>query len=140
VKKLPHKFVEFIPEVIEDSVLYVSVQYGTALHRCCCGCGREIVTPFTPSDWKMIFDGETISLSPSIGNWNSPCRSHYWIRHNRVEWTEDWTKEQVEAVTAKEQEEKRGLYHKCPPINPSKGSKEKSKPWQGLRGWLNRWR
>jgi len=139
VKKLQHKFVEFIPEVIEDAVLYVSVHYGTAVHRCCCGCGREIVTPFTPSDWKMIFDGATVSLSPSIGNWKSPCRSHYWIRHDHVEWAEDWTDGQNKTATAKQQKEKRGLYNKRQAKNPSKGSKEKSKPRHGLRGWLKRW-
>jgi len=140
VKKLPHKFVEFIPEVIEDAVLYVSVHYGTAVHRCCCGCGREIVTPFTRSDWKMIFDGETISLSPSIGNWNSPCRSHYWIRHNRVEWAEDWTEGQIDVATEKQQKGKGDFYHKRPPKNLSHSSKEKSKPRPGLWEWLKRWR
>ena len=84
--KLSHKFVEFVPNVLEKGVLYVSVTYGTASHLCCCGCGREVVTPITPTGWKLIFDGETVSLDPSIGNWNFPCRSHYWISNNRVEW------------------------------------------------------
>src|SRR5437899_984797 len=91
VTKLRHKFVEFVPDTLEAGVLYVSVAHGTAVHRCCCGCGREVVTPLTPTDWKVIFDGDTVSLYPSIGNWNFPCRSHYWITHNRVEWAEDWS-------------------------------------------------
>ena len=33
-----------------------------------------------------MFDGRTISLNPSIGNWSYPCRSHYWIKGNRVVW------------------------------------------------------
>src|ERR1039458_6166357 len=90
--KLSHKFVEFVPNVLEKGVLYVSITYGTASHLCCCGCGREVVTPITPTGWKLIFDGETVSLHPSIGNWNFPCRSHYWISNNRVEWAEDWMK------------------------------------------------
>jgi hypothetical protein len=42
------------------------------------------VTPFTPTDWRMTFDGESVSLDPSVGNWNQKCRSHYVIRRNRV--------------------------------------------------------
>jgi hypothetical protein len=102
--------VDCIPEVLEDNVLYVSLKYGTAVHRCCCGCGREVVTPLTPTDWKVIFDGETVSLYPSIGNWKFPCRSHYWIRNNGVEWAEDWPEWKVEAVAAKDQREKDWFY------------------------------
>jgi len=102
VKKLSHKFVEFIPDVLEGDVIYVSLTYGTVSHRCCCGCGREVVTPLTPNDWKLIFDGETISLYPSIGNWNFACRSHYWIRNNRVEWAGDWTEYKIKAALVEE--------------------------------------
>jgi hypothetical protein len=43
------------------------------------------VTPFSPKDWKLIFYGESVSLYPSIGNWNFPCKSHYWITKNSIE-------------------------------------------------------
>lgn len=110
MKRLTHSFVDCIPETFEDAVLFVSVRYGTAVHRCCCGCGREVVTPLTPTDWKLTFDGETVSLHPSIGNWNFPCRSHYWIRNNRVEWAEDWPEWKVEAAEADDQQEKDAFY------------------------------
>jgi len=105
-----HRFVEFVPEVLENSVLYVSLAYGTVSHRCACGCGREVVTPLTPTDWKLIFDGETVSLYPSIGNWNFPCRSHYWIRNNRVEWAEDWSECQVDGTLARDRALKESYY------------------------------
>lgn len=108
--RLSHKFVELIPEVLDEGVLYVSLTYGTASHRCCCGCGREVVTPLTPTDWKLIFDGETASLYPSIGNWNFPCRSHYWIWHNRVEWAEDWSQWRIDAADAKDRAQKSKYY------------------------------
>jgi hypothetical protein len=60
-------------------VLYVSPGYATVTHLCCCGCGAEVVTPLSPTDWKLTFDGVAISLSPSVGNWSLPCRSHYFI-------------------------------------------------------------
>ena len=84
--RLAPQFVEAIPENLEFGVLYVSMTYATAIHQCACGCGREVVTPFSPTDWKLSFDGENVTLEPSIGNWNFPCRSHYWIRGGKVRW------------------------------------------------------
>lgn len=91
-----HKFVHYVPERLDDGVVYVSIEYATAVHRCLCGCGEEIVTPLTPTDWELSFDGETVSLDPSIGNWNLPCRSHYWIKKNRVRWAEKWSQYEID--------------------------------------------
>lgn len=95
--RLTHTFVEFIPEVLREGVLYVSVAYGTAVHKCCCGCGRRVVTPITPTDWKLTFDGKSVSLYPSIGNWAFPCQAHYWITNNRVRWAPRWTRDEIAA-------------------------------------------
>lgn len=97
---LQHEFVEHIPNEVKPGVLYVSIPYATVVHKCCCGCGSEVVTPLSPTDWKLIFDGETVSLYPSVGNWSFACRSHYWIRHNRVKWASQWSQEQIEAGRA----------------------------------------
>ena len=70
--------------MIEEGILYISVEYCTAIHKCVCGCGNEVVTPLSPTDWEIIFDGKTVSLDPSIGNWNFDCKSHYWIIKNRI--------------------------------------------------------
>lgn len=86
INSLRHEFVEYLPDVIDEGVLYVSIAFCTVIHRCGCGCGSEVATPLDPSGWKVTFDGETISLSPSIGNWSLACQSHYWIRNNRVRW------------------------------------------------------
>jgi len=94
---LKHEFVEFIPERLNDGTIYVSVKFATVAHKCCCGCGHEVITPLSPTDWKMTFDGETVSLSPSIGNWSFECRSHYWITRNRVEWSWQWSQEKIDA-------------------------------------------
>jgi hypothetical protein len=40
-----HRFVEYIPEQLEERTIYISIRFATAVHRCCCGCGREVVTP-----------------------------------------------------------------------------------------------
>ncbi len=94
---LSHEFVEFIPNELKERTLYISYTYCTVLHKCCCGCGREVVTPLSPTDWKIIFDGKTVSLYPSIGSWNLPCQSHYFITSNRVVWAPRWSREEIEA-------------------------------------------
>ncbi len=83
LKVIP-KFVEFIPKEIDEGILYVSMEYGTAIHKCCCGCGEKVVTPITPTDWKLTYDGENISLNPSVGSFNLPCKSHYFIQNNNI--------------------------------------------------------
>lgn len=110
--RLLHKFVKNIPDTIENGMVYVSVDYSTAIHKCCCGCGNEIVTPISPTDWKLSFDGETISLYPSIGNWSLPCQSHYWITNNEVEWAPKWTKRQIERGRIEEKQDKEKFYGK----------------------------
>jgi hypothetical protein len=83
---LSHEFVEFIPSELKEGTLYISIPYATAVHLCACGCGIKVVTPISPPEWQLLWDGDTVSLRPSIGNWQFPCRSHYWITRNRVEW------------------------------------------------------
>lgn len=110
--KLYHKFIKNIPEHVEEGVIYISLDYSTAIHKCCCGCGKEVVTPFSPTDWKLIFDGETITLYPSIGNWNFKCQSHYWVTNNKVEWAPKWDKEQIKSIIVKDRLNKSRYYKK----------------------------
>ena len=95
-KEIEFEFVEFIPGERASGTLYISVQYATVVHDCLCGCGNKVVTPLSPTGWKMKFDGETISLDPSVGNWSFPCRSHYIIDRNRIIWAGNMTREQIE--------------------------------------------
>jgi hypothetical protein len=99
---LAYEFVEFIPQDLKEHTLYISIAYCTAVHKCCCGCGREVVTPLSPTAWKFIFDGKTVSLHPSIGNWSLPCRSHYFITNNKVVWAPRWTEKQIAKSRARE--------------------------------------
>lgn len=35
--------------------------------------------------WNIeVHDDGTISLSPSVGNFYLPCRSHYYIKHGKI--------------------------------------------------------
>ncbi|HXG25547.1 MAG TPA: DUF6527 family protein [Candidatus Binatia bacterium] len=80
--QLTHVFVPVIPVEIEADTLYVCLPYATAVHRCP-GCERKVVTPFAPGSWNLIFDGETVSIHPSIRNGAHDCRSHYFIEGDR---------------------------------------------------------
>jgi len=112
MKTLQHKFVEFIPDQLEQDVLYISIPYCTAIHKCVCGCGNEVVTPITPTDWQLFFNGETVSLRPSIGNWNFACRSHYWIVNNKVRHSNQWTEDEIEAGRKKDDKKKKKFFSK----------------------------
>jgi len=96
------EFVEFVPEELEYGVVYISMEYSVVAHLCCSGCGLKVVTPLHPSQWKLTFDGETVSLSPSVGNGELPCNSHYVIRNNQVRWAPPLTKAQTRATQAKD--------------------------------------
>jgi hypothetical protein len=142
---LTHEFVEFIPNELKDGTIYVSTAYATVAHRCCCGCGREVITPLSPTDWKLIFDGESISLDPSIGNWNFPCRSHYWIERNRVNWARLWLQEEIDVGRAYDSLVKEKYYgdartpaaHRATAGGGDQAEgRQKESLWQKLKKWL----
>jgi hypothetical protein len=83
-------FVKTMPKELEQGVLYVSELYGTAIHLCACGsCKQHTVTPFHIGErgWQYTRDAEDrVTLHPSIGNFQMPCKSHYWVRENKIVW------------------------------------------------------
>lgn len=91
-----HQFVEEIPDVADPGILYISIPFSTMVHLCACGCGREVVTPLSPAGWQLTYDGQTVSLYPSIGNWSLPCRSHYWLEGGRVVGARRWTDAEID--------------------------------------------
>lgn len=106
VKVFRAEFVEFVPPDREEGVLYISTTYRTAVHSCACGCGLKVVTPIRPSGWHLLWDGDSASLKPSIGNWGFPCRSHYFIRAGRVHWAPQWSPAQVNSGAARDRAER----------------------------------
>ncbi len=125
---LKHEFVEFIPDELEQGTIYVSIRFATASHLCCCGCGSKVVTPIRPSDWKLIFDGKTISLDPSIGNWSLACQSHYWIRNNRVRWAPKWSQKQIDRGRARDQSAKEKYFRSAEPASDAPSKDDAGEP------------
>lgn len=97
VNHLAPQFVERFPDKLEPGELYLAMEFATAAHLCACGCGTKVITPFSPTDWQMSFDGENVSIKPSVGNWTFPCRSHYWVRSGQIEWSGDMSQEAINA-------------------------------------------
>lgn len=89
-------FVEMIPadsKELKAGVLYISMKYNTLVHRCPCGCGGLSEIGLHPATRSMVYNGENISIEPSIGVRTLRCRSHYWITENRIVWADPLSEE-----------------------------------------------
>ena len=96
--ELTPEFVDEIPAAPEHGKLYLSCRYRAAVHLCACGCGAKISTPFHPTGWRLSYDGESVSLSPSVGNWSEKCQSHYVIRGSRVVWARRLPRDKIRLI------------------------------------------
>lgn len=145
VERFEHRFVEHFPEPLASGVLYVSVPFASVAHACACGCGREVITPLSPVGWSITFDGKSISISPSIGNWSFPCRSHYLVERGEVVWSYDMSEREVQAGRARAHASRSAYYNghqlsaplgsvfptSTPEIRPHSG-------WSRVRDWFRR--
>lgn len=146
------QFVEFMPKALDEGVLYVSMTYATASHLCFCGCGKKVVTPLSPTDWQMTFDGDTVSLDPSVGNWSYACRSHYILHGNRIIWAGSMSAGQIRAIRENDARDKVRYYgHRgdqksnpapATPMAPAQiaaehpGEKHRESGWRRLFYWF----
>ncbi|WP_408587473.1 DUF6527 family protein [Novosphingobium sp.] len=102
--------VRTMPSTLEQGVLYVSEEFETAAHLCACGCGSKVRTPLGPTEWTFTDDPRGPSLSPSVGNWQKPCRSHYVIKRGQIYRSGKWSEEQVLAGRAAEERRRQVHY------------------------------
>lgn len=138
---MTNEFVELIPDRLEEGVIYVSMKYCTVAHKCACGCGNEVVTPLSPTDWQLAFDGESITLYPSIGNWNFDCQSHYWIVNSQIEWARKWTRQEIEAGRLRDRLNKKRGFRSFDSDDAQAGPQNDSPRKQQMSFWdrLIRW-
>lgn len=107
-----HEIVDSIPETLQSNTLYVTADRDVAGHLCACGCGREVITPLSPTDWSVSFGRQGASLSPSIGNWAFPCRSHYFIWGGAVVWARDMSDKAIAQGRHLDKARKQNYYDK----------------------------
>jgi hypothetical protein len=83
---LTPQFVEFMPEVKEPNILYISKRFNLAIYLCDCGCNGQNVLPLSNSGightWKCTEQDGKVSLMPSI--LNNVCGTHGVLTNNIV--------------------------------------------------------
>ncbi len=107
-----------------ERTLYIPMRFASVAHNCACGCGNQVITPLGRTYWQLTYDGETITLYPSIGNWNFPCQSHYWIRHNTVECAPPWTPQQISDRRAEDRRSKEKYFERTHDLTTRKSRSE----------------
>ena len=137
LKAITPAFVETIPTDGKDLILgivYISMKHNMVVYRCPCGCGGLSEFMLDPIRFRLEYDGTKVSFYPSIGIPYLECRSHYWIRDNRIEWCaplKDW-----ETELAQRRELSKALEtHRTEESHRSKGIR---KLWMGLVKWWKR--
>ena len=126
--------VHYMPKDLAPGVLYVSKEFDIAVHLCPCGCGSKVKTPLGPTEWSVQETKGGPSLRPSVGNWQQPCQSHYWITRGEVEWAGKWTAEQIAAGRQHEQERRTAYYEA---LDRQRGGLWQ-RFWRWLRGFFER--
>ncbi|MGN1158331.1 MAG: DUF6527 family protein [Agathobacter sp.] len=96
-----------VPEKLKSGLLYICFDCNVVAHLCACGCGEKVILPIDPNFWSVKYDGETVSLAPSIGNFQFPCKSHYWIKENRVIWADTFTPRPEQSKKRRRRKKKR---------------------------------
>lgn len=120
--------VQYMPSDLKPGVLYVSDEFGIAIHLCACGCGSKVHTSLGATEFSVEETPDGPSVFPSISNWQRPCRSHYWIKRGQVVWAEKLTLKQATAGHAREEARRRAYY--------SGLDRKRGRPWARLRRWV----
>jgi hypothetical protein len=125
---MTHQFVDYIPDALEQGVLYIALEFGAVMHLCADGCGERISTPLHPAQWTLTYDGDAISLSPSVGS-GSNCGSHYWIRNGQVRWSQPMTQGQFKRGRERDRADAQRYYKPDTPTGEERETHD---------GWLER--
>ena len=131
-------FVDTIPADLSDlqaGMLYISMKYNTLVHRCPCGCGGLSEVGLHPATRRLIYDGQSVSIEPSIGVRTLPCRSHYWIRKNRIVWASPLREDVDEWFD----ENRRGLTVAFEGRSDARGPTDRERWWSRVTGKVRKW-
>lgn len=80
-----YRAVERVPKEMEPGVVFHSEEFELAGLLCACGCGHRI-TLLVPDSHQVFDQGGWATVRPSIGVFDAPCRSHFFIRGGQVDW------------------------------------------------------
>jgi len=108
--RFKYELADSIPEKLQAGILYVAKDGDVAGHLCACGCGREVITPLSSTDWSLTVGRRGATLDPSIGNWAFPCRSHYLIWDGEVVWAGDMSAKAIADGRQRDKSRKQTFY------------------------------
>ena len=93
-------FVDWMPNKRKENIIYISNRGRLIIHNCFCGCGEGV--PITigkigkHNNWTYsLNDKKEITIFPSIAT-GLKCGSHYFIRDNKVVWSNPISREEVQ--------------------------------------------
>lgn len=114
-----YEAVDRIPSDIREGVVYHTEEFELAGLLCACGCGHR-VTLLVPDSHRVWSQDGMATVRPSIGVFDAPCKSHYFITGGRIEWLPAFSGAEASAIMQKQIER-----HVAQDTRP--------------RGWFNRW-
>lgn len=130
------KFVELMPKVLESGILYVSTTYLLMVHLCACGCKEKVVLPIHPKQWRFTYNGDDVTVRPSVGNIETACNSHYWIINGDVEWSTDISSTEAARKRTRDQQEV-SRYSDKPKFNSNSQHVSKKSLWDRIITFFN---
>lgn len=120
LNSLKAEFVENVPDELEEGIVYISLPFRLAMHKCCCGCGQEVTTRISPTGWEFTYDGENVSFRPSIGPTTLACKSHYVVSRGKLKWYPPMTDYEIQRVQNRDARLRAGL----PDVEPDHADTE----------------
>jgi hypothetical protein len=127
------KLLNHLPIQLEADVLYVSEEFEIAGHLCPCGCGSKIITPLGINEWSLSVIDEKPTLKPSIGNWQLPCQSHYWIRRGEILWSNKWSDDEIESGRLAEEQKRKEYFDKM-----ERTVMHQIPIWESIKKWFSK--
>lgn len=92
-----YRAVERIPANLENGVVFHSEEFELAGFLCPCGCGHRI-TLLVPDSHQVWSHNGLATISPSVGVFDAPCRSHFFIRDGGVDWLSAFSGAQAASI------------------------------------------
>ncbi|MGX9120463.1 DUF6527 family protein [Mesorhizobium sp. BHbsci] len=83
--KYRYLLVDRIPSQMREGIVYHTEEFELAGLLCACGCGHRI-TLLVPDSHNVWDEGGYVTIRPSIGVFDAPCKSHYIISAGDVQW------------------------------------------------------
>lgn len=95
--------VDRLPAYLEEGIVYTSEEYEVAALKCACGCGHKVTLLLGDGHEVRDFGGRA-DIWPSIGVWDAPCRSHFFIKNGEVLWADRWSEEAIQRAMERQLE------------------------------------